>query len=252
MAVSVEGLGKRYRLGAPRRSSFRDGVGKWLRRGSCPVTWALRDVSFQVRPGEITAVIGPNGAGKSTLLKILSRVSEPTTGIVRLRGRVGALLGVGAGFHPELSGRENVYLVGAILGMGRREISRKMEAIAELAELASFLETPIKRFSAGMCARLAFSVAAHLEPGILLIDELLAVADLRFQERCLEEMGRLARGGTACLIVTHDLEAVRNHCHSARLLLGGRLHAEGEPATVLETYRSWLASPALSARTEGL
>src|SRR5204863_7970029 len=181
--------------------------------------WAHKDVSFEVKQGEVVGIIGRNGAGKSTLLKILSRITEPTTGRVRIKGRVASLLEVGTGFHPELSGRENVFLNGAILGMTRVEIKRKFDEIVAFAEVEKFLDTPVKRYSSGMYVRLAFAVAAHLEPEILVVDEVLAVGDAEFQKKCMGKMGEVAKGsGRTVLFVSHNMAAVRTLCHSAILL----------------------------------
>jgi len=198
--------------------------------------WAVKDVSFEMPAGEVLGVIGRNGAGKSTLLKILSRITEPTEGIAIIRGRVGSLLEVGTGFHPELTGRENVYLNGAILGMRKREIERKFDEIVAFAEVERFIDTPVKRYSSGMYVRLAFAVAAHLEPEVLLVDEVLAVGDTAFQKRCLGRMGEVAREGRTVLFVSHNLIAVRTLCERAILLRDGRLAADGTPAEAIDAY----------------
>ncbi len=198
--------------------------------------WALSDVKFEVRPGEVVGIIGRNGAGKSTLLKILSRITKPTKGQVRLNGRVGSLLEVGTGFHPELTGRENIYLNGAILGMTRQEIGKKFDDIVNFAELEQFLDTPIKRYSSGMYVRLAFSVAAHINPEILLVDEVLAVGDAAFQKKCLGQMGAVARGGRTILFVSHQLEALLKLCPTSLLLERGRLVRQGETRAVIDEY----------------
>jgi lipopolysaccharide transport system ATP-binding protein len=200
--------------------------------------WALREVSMDVPAGGALGLIGPNGAGKSTLLKIISRVTEPTTGEIRLRGRVGSLLEVGTGFHPELTGRENVLLNGAILGMTRREILSKFDAIVAFAETAAFIDTPVKHYSSGMYLRLAFAVAAHLEPEILLVDEVLAVGDAAFQKRCLGKMDDVAREGRTVIFVSHNLDAIRRLCSHAALLERGRLVCFGDAPTVLARYLS--------------
>lgn len=243
-AIQVECLGKRYEIGGPvRHGSFRDRLGSLLTRAKSSPTgearrsfWAVKDVSFDVQQGEVLGVIGRNGAGKSTLLKILSRITEPTTGIAQIRGRVGSLLEVGTGFHPDLTGRENVFLNGAILGMTRAEIARKLDAIVDFAELAEFLETPVKHYSSGMYMRLAFAVAAHLEPEILLVDEVLAVGDAAFQKKCLGRMGELAQAGRTVLFVSHNLGAVTSLTHRAIFLAGGRLEQVGPPAEVVAAY----------------
>jgi lipopolysaccharide transport system ATP-binding protein len=247
-AIRVDRLGKRYRLaagGGPRsryrtlRESLASAAAGVLRRPPADAGrdfWALEDVSFEVQPGEVVGVIGRNGAGKSTLLKILSRITKPTAGRVELGGRVGSLLEVGTGFHPELTGRENVFLNGSILGMSRREIAAKFDAIVQFAEVERFLDTPVKRYSSGMYVRLAFAVAAHLEPEILIVDEVLAVGDAAFQKRCLGKMGEVARGGRTVLLVSHNTAAVRNLCTRGVLLGGGRVVRAGSAAEVLEEY----------------
>ncbi len=198
--------------------------------------WALKDVSFEVKRGEVVGIIGRNGAGKSTLLKILSRITEPTEGEVRLRGRVASLLEVGTGFHPELTGRENIFLNGAILGMHRAEIKRKFDEIVAFAEVEKFLDTPVKRYSSGMYVRLAFAVAAHLEPEILIVDEVLAVGDAEFQKKCLGKMQDVAKGGRTVLFVSHNLSAVQTLCKSCILLDRGRLVAKGNVGETVSRY----------------
>ena len=198
--------------------------------------WALIDVSFEVKRGEVIGIIGRNGAGKSTLLKILSQITEPTEGRVELRGRVGSLLEVGTGFHPELTGHENVYLYGAILGMDRWEVTRKFDEIVAFAELQKFIDTPVKRYSSGMYMRLAFAVAAHLEPEILLVDEVLAVGDIAFQKKCLGKMRDVSKEGRTVLFVSHNLEAVRKLCTQTMLLEQGRIESKGDTDQVLTQY----------------
>jgi len=198
--------------------------------------WALRDVSFDVERGEAVGIIGRNGAGKSTLLKILARITPPTAGEVRVRGRVGALLEVGAGFHPDLSGRENIFLNGAVLGMKKTEIATKFDEIVAFAEVERFIDTPVKRYSTGMHLRLAFAVAAHLEPEILIIDEVLSVGDLAFQEKCLGRMDSVVAEGRTILFVSHNLVAVEHFCQRCLLLSGGKVVAEGPPRDVIDTY----------------
>jgi ABC-type polysaccharide/polyol phosphate transport system ATPase subunit len=240
-AIRVEGLGKRYRVNRAERpadyKTLRESLMglataplRWWRgaEGRTEEFWALRDVTFAVEPGAVVGVIGRNGAGKSTLLKVLSRITRPTAGRVRLRGRVGSLLEVGTGFHPELSGRENVFLNGVILGMSRAEVARKLDDIVAFAELERFLDTPVKRYSSGMYVRLAFSVAAHLHPEILLVDEVLAVGDVSFQKKCLGQMGAVARGGRTVLFVSHQLEALSSLCPTSLLLEEGRLTAHAD------------------------
>jgi homopolymeric O-antigen transport system ATP-binding protein len=198
--------------------------------------WALRDVSFEVKQGDVLGVIGRNGAGKSTLLKILSRITEPTEGLVRIRGRVASLLEVGTGFHPELTGRENIYLNGSILGMSKSEIRKKFDEIVAFAEIDQFLDTPVKRYSSGMYVRLAFSVAAHLEPEILVVDEVLAVGDVAFQRKCMDYMKKLARSGITILMVSHNLFAVKAMCRRVLLLSAGRHQFDGLPAEGISLY----------------
>ncbi|GAB4190697.1 MAG: ABC transporter ATP-binding protein [Phycisphaeraceae bacterium] len=200
--------------------------------------WALRDVSFSLDTGRVLGVIGHNGAGKSTLLKVLSRITDPTTGRAMIRGRVASLLEVGTGFHPELTGRENIYLNGAILGLKRAEVRRHFDQIVEFAEVGRFLDTPVKRYSSGMYVRLAFAIAAHLEPEVLIVDEVLAVGDAAFQRRCLGKMGDVARSGRTVVFVSHNMAAVRNLCHEAILLDRGRVTEHGDVGTVIDAYLS--------------
>jgi lipopolysaccharide transport system ATP-binding protein len=249
-AIRVEQLSKRYwlnRTGTGRRPAYRSlreelvagakaPFGRWHTRTTREAFWALREVSLEIAPGEVVGVIGRNGAGKSTLLKVLSRITRPTAGEVRLRGRMGSLLEVGTGFHPELSGRENVYLSGAILGMTRREIQRKFDEIVEFAGVESFLDTPVKRYSSGMNVRLGFAVAAHLEPEILLVDEVLAVGDAEFQTKCLGKMRDVAASGRTVMLVSHHLASIRNLCSRALLLDEGKIVADDVPATAIATY----------------
>lgn len=253
-AIEVRGLGKRYRLG--RRGggyeTLRDNLGEALQaplrtiasmfgrptgESSPPGTfWALTDVSFEVPHGQVIGVIGRNGAGKSTLLKILSRITEPTAGEVRITGRVGSLLEVGTGFHPELTGRENIFLNGAILGMHRAEITRKFDAIVAFAEVERFLDTPVKHYSSGMYVRLAFAVAAHLETEILLVDEVLAVGDARFQNKCLGAMSDIGRQGRTVLFVSHAMAAVQSLCSRGIVLQAGRVAFDGPIDRAVEDY----------------
>jgi len=250
IAVSVERLGKQYRLGAQRMRyrRFSEEVTdslkytlKRIRRTAPPrpapeMFWALKDVSFQVAQGEVLGIIGRNGAGKSTILKVLSRITEMTEGRVELAGRVRALLEVGTGFHPELTGRENVYLNGGILGMTRGEIRSKFDEIVAFAEIERFLDTPVKRYSSGMYVRLAFAVAAHLEPEILIIDEVLAVGDVAFQTKCLAKITEVAHQGRTVIIVSHVMSSIRALCSRAILLNAGRLALEGDVETVISNY----------------
>jgi lipopolysaccharide transport system ATP-binding protein len=246
LAIRARGIGKQYRIGAaePYRT-FREALVlatsvslRALRgeREDPPTVWALRDVSFDVRPGEIVGIIGRNGAGKSTLLKLLSRITAPTTGEIELRGRVGALLEVGTGFHPELTGRENVYLNGAILGMKRAEIRRKFDAIVAFSEIEKFLDTPVKHYSSGMFMRLAFAVAAHLEPEILIVDEVLAVGDAGFQKKCLSKMEDVSREGRTVLFVSHNMPAVTRLCPRTILLDDGRVKQDGPSHEIVSAY----------------
>jgi lipopolysaccharide transport system ATP-binding protein len=244
-AVRVDGLGKHYLLGARTgQDSLREAVARMPARlralGRGPAAegfWALRDVSFEISPGHIVGVVGGNGAGKSTLLKILSRITEPTTGTADVAGRVGALLEVGTGFHPELTGRENIYLNGAILGMRRGDIDRRLDEIVAFAEVERFLTTAVKHYSDGMYLRLAFAVAAHLEPDILLVDEVLAVGDARFQRKCLGKMGEIAqRQGRTVLVVSHDMGVVQRLCDRSLLLEGGRVVAAGPTSEIVARY----------------
>ena len=250
-AISVRNLGKMYRLAhqGKRTDSFREAITSTVLapfrrisqlRGTDETQeefWALKDVSFDVQPGEVVGIIGRNGAGKSTLLKILSRIVEPTEGEIRLRGRVASLLEVGTGFHPELTGRENIYLNGSILGMKRREIDKKFDEIVDFAEVEKFLDTPVKRYSSGMYVRLAFAVAAHLDPEILIVDEVLAVGDAEFQKKCLGKMKEVATGtGRTVLFVSHNMAAIRSMCNSCVLLRHGVLDDVGPTSRVLQKY----------------
>jgi lipopolysaccharide transport system ATP-binding protein len=240
----VDGIGKRYRLGEHTSfGSLRESLMTRLRsfgrhRGDdhAASIWALRDISFEVAQGEAIGIIGRNGAGKSTLLKVLSRITEPTTGRAEIRGRVGSLLEVGTGFHPELTGRENIYLNGAILGMTRNEIRKRFDEIVAFSGVERFLDTPVKRYSSGMQIRLAFSVAAHLEPDILLVDEVLAVGDLEFQRKCLGRMSEVATSGRTVLFVSHNLAAVKRLCGRAILLRNGSVAQEGLVDRVVAAY----------------
>ena len=246
--IKVEGLSKQYRIGARRESfaTLRDTIAgavraplNRLRRNGHSANntiWALKDVSFEVAPGEALGIIGRNGAGKSTLLKILSRITDPTTGQAELYGRVGSLLEVGTGFHPELTGRENVYLNGAIMGMRREETSQKFDEIVAFSEIERFIDTPVKRYSTGMYTRLAFAVAAHLDPEILIVDEVLAVGDANFQKKCLGKMGDVASKGRTVLFVSHNIASIQRLCNSVILLNGGKVVAHGSAADVTRLY----------------
>jgi len=258
LAVRIRNLSKAYVVtgGGLQSPTFRDVVMDRLRhplrRQKAQTFWAVRDVSFDVRRGEIVGIIGRNGAGKSTLLKVLSRITDPTDGRIELYGRVGSLLEVGTGFHPELTGRENIYLNGSILGMSRAEISAQFEAIVDFAEIHTFLDTPVKRYSSGMYVRLAFAVAAHLNPEILVVDEVLAVGDAEFQRKCLSKMGQVAGGGRTVLFVSHNMAAVKSLCTRCLLLREGELVYNGDVAAGVAAYldgtpaavsvREWLES----------
>ena len=261
LALRVHGLGKRYEIGArPRRyGTLREriaaaAVRPWRRlTGREPVAgpptsiWALEEVSFDVRRGEVLGIIGGNGAGKSTLLKILSRITEPTVGEATIFGRVGSLLEVGTGFHPDLTGRENIYLNGAILGMRKAEIDRKFDEIVAFAEVDAFVDTAVRHYSSGMYVRLAFAVAAQLEPEILILDEVLAVGDVHFQKKCLGKMNDVARGGRTVLFVSHNMAAIQRLCTRALLLDRGRVVADGATSDVTGRYLSGGARPAFVA-----
>jgi len=254
--IRAEGLGKKYVIGhesTERYTSMRDVIarsarsfgraakdlvtGKPIYQGDrLEDFWALRDVSFEIRRGDVVGIVGRNGAGKSTLLKVLSRITEPTEGRVVIKGRVASLLEVGTGFHPELTGRENIYLNGAVLGMPRAEVRRKFDEIVAFANVEKFLDTPVKRYSSGMYVRLAFAVAAHLEPEILVVDEVLAVGDAEFQKKCLGKMEDVASNGRTVLFVSHNMSAVSSLCKSGMLLSNGRLDFTGSAEKVIERY----------------
>lgn len=240
-AIQVESLSKQYRLGQTRtlRQRLTGAFGLAPRRETADTPasfWALRDVSFSLEPGRVLGVIGHNGAGKSTLLKVLSRITDPTEGRAVIRGRVASLLEVGTGFHPELTGRENIYLNGAILGMKRSEINRKFDQIVQFAEVDRFLDTPVKRYSSGMYVRLAFAIAAHLEPEVLIIDEVLAVGDASFQRRCLGKMGEVASHGRTVVFVSHNMSAVNRICGETIWMDGGHARMIGPTADVVRAY----------------
>ncbi len=278
--IKVEHLSKRYRLGQLSGRTLTEDLNRWWARlrhkpdpylkighaslpstlssskgnpqseGGPPVPgprspvdylWALKDVSFNVEQGEVLGIIGRNGAGKSTLLKILSRITAPTSGEVKIKGRVASLLEVGTGFHPDLTGRENVYLNGSILGMTRKEVERKFDEIVAFAEIEQFIDTPVKRYSSGMYVRLAFAVAAHLEPEILLVDEVLAVGDAGFQKRCIGKMGEVAKGGRTVLFVSHNMQAIQSLCRRVVRIDCGRIAEWGDPRSVVSAYLSSLS-----------
>lgn len=261
--IKVENISKQYRLGAINIRTLRDDAQRWwhkLRGKEDPLSkvsiisqaapgtahdkdddkilWALRGVSFEVSKGEVLGVIGRNGAGKSTLLKILSRVTGPTDGRIKIRGRIASLLEVGTGFHPELTGRENVFLNGAILGMTQKEVSSKFDAIVEFAEIERFIDTPVKRYSSGMYVRLAFAVAAHLDPEVLVVDEVLAVGDASFQKKCIGKMGEVAHEGRTVLFVSHNMAAINSLCTRVLLLQKGMVHFDGAVSEGVRTYLS--------------
>lgn len=255
--VQVENLGKRYRIGitnAEPRRGWRAVTGAlqapfdYLRESLRAATdaetiWAIKDISFEVKQGEVLGIIGRNGAGKSTLLKILSRITDPTEGRAVLRGRIASLLEVGTGFHPDLTGRENIYMKGTILGMKKREIDRKLEEIIEFSEIGRFLDTPVKRYSSGMGVRLGFAVAAHLEPEILIVDEVLAVGDLAFQRKCLNKMENVAGQGRTVLFVSHTMPSIQALCQRVVLLEGGRITREGPPSVIVNHYEDQQSAP---------
>ncbi|PIQ82357.1 MAG: ABC transporter ATP-binding protein [Candidatus Omnitrophica bacterium CG11_big_fil_rev_8_21_14_0_20_64_10] len=259
--IRTEGLGKRYRIGRPEPyRNFRDALVELaaapLRRlrGKRPEPnwiWALKGVSLEVPAGQVLGVIGRNGAGKTTLLKILSRITEPTEGVARVRGRLGSLLEVGTGFHPELTGRENIFLNGAILGMRRSEIRKKFDPIVAFSGVEPFIDTPVKRYSSGMFVRLAFAVAAHLEPEILLVDEVLAVGDAAFQKKCLGKMEQVARSGRTVLFVSHNLGAVEHLCDRVAWMDGGRLRGLGDPTEMIGRYLEAVTDGSLESRGTG-
>lgn len=257
VVIHAEGLGKKYLIGhqaeRERYIALRDAMsraakkfvrsahdmlhGRQLVEGDeFEEFWALKDVDFQIKRGDVVGIIGRNGAGKSTLLKVLSRITEPSAGRVVIKGRMASLLEVGTGFHPELSGRENIYLNGAILGMSRKEIRRKFDEIVAFSDVEKFLDTPVKHYSSGMYVRLAFAVAAHLEPEILVVDEVLAVGDAEFQKRCLSKMDEVAAGGRTVLFVSHEMRRVTSLCDRVILLAGGRVEAEGDASMIIDRY----------------
>jgi homopolymeric O-antigen transport system ATP-binding protein len=249
IVIRAEHLGKRYRIGGQQASykTLRESLmgalaspARWLGKGRQPVPsiWALDDVSFEIERGAAVGIIGRNGAGKSTLLKILARITRPTRGRAELTGRVGALLEVGTGFHGELTGRENIFLNGAILGMRRRDITRKFDEIVDFAGVGQFLDTPVKYYSSGMYVRLAFAVAAHLEPEVLVVDEVLAVGDAEFQKKCLSKMGAVSGEGRTVLFVSHNMSAVQDLCRTAYWLDRGRIVASGETKATIAAYLS--------------
>jgi lipopolysaccharide transport system ATP-binding protein len=246
IVIQGEGLGKRYHRGVPQSSPMlREYLGQFLksplsffRRPTDETFWALRDVYLEVQEGEVLGLIGRNGAGKSTLLKILSRITRPTAGWAEIRGRVRSLLEVGTGFHPELTGRENTFLSGAILGMSKREITLKFDEIVAFADLEKFIDTPVKHYSSGMYVRLAFAVAAHLEPEILLVDEVLSVGDINFQKKCIGKMGDVARAGRTVVVVSHQLNQIRRLCHRVIWIDDGHVCQNGPTHEVVSSYEA--------------
>jgi len=256
--IRAEKLSKRYELGKAASSGLlRDSLAaafraprKLFRRDRKESFWAIRDISLEVGRGEVLGLIGRNGSGKTTLLKILSRITRPTQGWAEIHGRVGSLLEVGTGFHPELTGRENTYLSGAILGMSKQEISRKFDEIVSFAELEQFIDTPVKHYSSGMYVRLAFAVAAHLEPEILLVDEVLAVGDIRFQRKCLGKMSDVARAGRTVILVSHQLNQIRRLCDRTAWVDAGSIRRVGPTGEVVSSYELAMSAPERGARNE--
>jgi lipopolysaccharide transport system ATP-binding protein len=255
--IHGEGLGKKYRRGLAVDPGLRHALERFVRsplavfrREKEETFWALKDVSLEVKEGEVLGLIGRNGAGKTTLLKILSRITKPTTGWAEIHGRVGSLLEVGTGFHPELTGRENTFLSGAILGMPKSEITRKFDEIVAFAELEKFIDTAVKHYSSGMYVRLAFAVAAHLEPEILLVDEVLAVGDINFQKKCLGKMGDVARAGRTVVLVSHQLNQIRRLCHRVVWVDGGSIRRDGGAHEVVSAYESAMAADENSGHSQ--
>ncbi len=245
--IEFQDVSKCYRIGSGGRT-LRDAISTISRRilgqpyTSAPELWALKDVSFDVEPGQSIGFLGHNGAGKTTVLKLLSSITKATKGLVRVRGRVGTLIELGAGFHPEMTGRENVYLNGVILGMTRREVRQRFDSIVEFAEIDQYLDTPVKRYSSGMYVRLAFAVAAHIDPTVLLVDEVLAVGDIGFRAKCYRRMADLRNNGTTVVLVSHDVTSIRDTCDRALLLWQGKLIEDGEPDDVINTYLAKMQS----------
>lgn len=264
IAVKIDNVSKQYRLGLVGTGTLSHDLNRWWhnvrgkpnpylkvgesnersKRGNSEYVWALRDVNLEIRQGEVLGIIGENGAGKSTLLKILSRVTAPTAGELRIKGRLASLLEVGTGFHPELTGRENVFLNGAILGMGKAEIRRKLDEIVEFSECERYLDTAVKRYSSGMCVRLAFAVAAHLDPEILVIDEVLAVGDIGFQNKCLERLRSLTRGGATTLLVSHNMASIERLCERTLWMDQGTVAQDGATANCVRQFSEKMNSVA--------
>lgn len=249
--MHVRNLGKRYLLHQPLPPTLQDTLLTMLRRAGTAPFWALRDVSFSVGPGESIAVIGGNGAGKSTLLRLICGLGRPTTGQVDIRGRVAALLELGAGFHPQLSGRENLYVSGIVGGLRRREVDHLFDAIVEFAELEAFIDQPLRTYSQGMQMRLAFSVAIHVDPAVMIIDEGLSVGDAHFQKKCLERIHGFRRAGKTLIMVSHDMTMVRNFCTRAVWLRRGRLVADGPVSIVVPQYEAVMQNEVLAGSGEG-
>lgn len=238
VAIKIEGVSKKYTVGKQKDGSLRGTLGSLLKSAASKGDdfWALRDISFEVNQGDVIGIIGKNGAGKSTLLKILSKITKPTEGRIEINGRVASLLEVGTGFHPELTGRENIYLNGTILGMTRKEVKVKFDEIVEFSGIEKFIDTPVKHYSSGMYVRLAFAVAAHLEPEILIIDEVLAVGDAEFQKKCLGKMKDVSNSGRTVLFVSHNLGAVKQLCNKGVLIANGELKKTGDVESIINEY----------------
>jgi lipopolysaccharide transport system ATP-binding protein len=248
--ILFDGVSKRYRLGTlgTLRSAVAALVHRERNNDNPRHFWALKDVSFRVEPGDSLGLIGPNGAGKTTTLRLLSNITHPTSGHIAVSGRASSLIELGAGFHPELTGRENVFLNGAILGLSRREIQRKLDAIIAFSELERFIDTPVKRYSSGMYVRLGFAVAAHVEPDVLLVDEVLAVGDSSFRHRCINHMHGLQKNGTTVVFVSHNMHLIRSMCNSALLLTGGQIYASGPTSAVISAYERWLTETPVAGK----
>ncbi|MGB0932809.1 MAG: ABC transporter ATP-binding protein [Lishizhenia sp.] len=238
IAIKVTGLGKKYTIGKEKDGSLRSTLSGMFKSAAAKGNdfWALKDVNFEIKKGEVVGIIGKNGAGKSTLLKVLSQITKPTEGRIEINGRVASLLEVGTGFHPELTGRENIFLNGTILGMTRKEVKAKFDEIVEFSGVQKFIDTPVKHYSSGMYVRLAFAVAAHLEPEILIIDEVLAVGDAEFQKKCLGKMEDVAKEGRTVIFVSHNMSAVKELCSKGIKLINGQLHEEGQIDEIIENY----------------
>src|SRR5471032_97536 len=259
-AIKVENLSKLYRIShLAAQRTVRDAVHhgarlvwrrlRWNSKPTCEEFWALREVNFEIKRGEVVGIIGRNGAGKSTLLKILSRITKPTIGHVALYGRIGSLLEVGTGFHPELTGRDNIFLNGAILGMKRGEILKKFDEIVDFADIGKFVDTPVKHYSSGMYMRLAFGVAAHMEPEILVVDEVLAVGDSAFQKKCLGKMEQVSKAGRTVLFVSHNTQAIKALCTRCLLLSQGQIRDDGPVSRVISKYNEEMRSATVNAKT---